>query len=347
MPTSEARIAANRLNASKSTGPRTPEGKARSRANARTHGLTGEGIAVPDEDAAIIAERFAALQEQLAPRNLAATVLVQRIAMLSVRLDRCYRHEANALSARVDAARPARIAAREADAAELIRTLADAPITNARRLRSTPEGVDALIARWEELQADLDDPRGPRWTDDHVHRANALNGIPPDSPIPTPYTAWTEALKGDFSLVPPVAFPPDLTDLECRQLALLKLVARVEADLAEIRAFRATMDTAGRDADLARAPKIALFDPSHDAILARKYEAAAERGLYKALDQLRQIQAGEEIEVIEDDEDAELLASFSPVDHPDLPTDPAVPSPYSRRSVPDPKAARKRSRKPR
>ena len=37
----DRQIAANRLNAARSTGPKTDEGKARSRANATTHGLAG------------------------------------------------------------------------------------------------------------------------------------------------------------------------------------------------------------------------------------------------------------------------------------------------------------------
>ena len=47
-----AQIAANRANALKSTGPRTPEGKAASRFNGLKHGLDAASIVIPGEDPA-------------------------------------------------------------------------------------------------------------------------------------------------------------------------------------------------------------------------------------------------------------------------------------------------------
>jgi hypothetical protein len=50
MSTSPARLAANAANAQHSTGPRTPEGQARSSQNARTHGLTARDLVIaPNE----------------------------------------------------------------------------------------------------------------------------------------------------------------------------------------------------------------------------------------------------------------------------------------------------------
>ena len=49
--TSFRQIAANRRNASKSTGPTTEEGKQRSRCNALRHGLTAETVIGTLEDA--------------------------------------------------------------------------------------------------------------------------------------------------------------------------------------------------------------------------------------------------------------------------------------------------------
>lgn len=54
--TTAKQIEANRRNAQKSTGPRTPPGKAASRLNAATHGLTGQTILLPGEDPAALNE---------------------------------------------------------------------------------------------------------------------------------------------------------------------------------------------------------------------------------------------------------------------------------------------------
>jgi hypothetical protein len=70
---SPEQLRANRGNASKSAGPRTPEGKARVSLNAVTHGLTSTTmLLLPDE----APDEFMALAEhvagELAPVGLAA-----------------------------------------------------------------------------------------------------------------------------------------------------------------------------------------------------------------------------------------------------------------------------------
>ena len=69
MPASAARIGANRQNSLKSTGPRTTDGKGRSRQNALKHGLTGEGVVLADEDAAEVERRLPAFQDEPAFRG--------------------------------------------------------------------------------------------------------------------------------------------------------------------------------------------------------------------------------------------------------------------------------------
>jgi hypothetical protein len=92
--TSARQIAANRRNAAKSTGPKSAQGKGRSRRNAFRHGLTAETVIAPLEDA----EDYKAFQEAIAAdfdaQSAVERELVLRLAGLLWRLRRTTRIEA-------------------------------------------------------------------------------------------------------------------------------------------------------------------------------------------------------------------------------------------------------------
>ncbi len=101
MPASEAQILANRRNAALSTGPKTPEGKEKSRANALKHGLTGAGVVLPNEDAAEVERMFDGLEAEFRPSDDAGRVLARRLATCAVRMERAVLQESAALRERV------------------------------------------------------------------------------------------------------------------------------------------------------------------------------------------------------------------------------------------------------
>jgi hypothetical protein len=85
---SPQRLAANRANAQKSTGPITPEGKATSSLNALKTGLTGKAVLLPSEDAAAYEEHLLRFLVDLQPVGDRETHLVQTLADTQWRLDR-------------------------------------------------------------------------------------------------------------------------------------------------------------------------------------------------------------------------------------------------------------------
>src|SRR5262249_53993773 len=87
MPVSEDRRRANRLNSLKSTGPKTPEGKQRSRQNSFKHGFPGAGVVQAPGEAAEAARRAEALRQELRPRGELQHFLVSRMALQMTRLD--------------------------------------------------------------------------------------------------------------------------------------------------------------------------------------------------------------------------------------------------------------------
>ena len=68
MAASAAKMEANRRNAQKSTGPRTEEGKKRSKMNASNTASRAETLVLPEEDPRELEERRAAWTASLGPR---------------------------------------------------------------------------------------------------------------------------------------------------------------------------------------------------------------------------------------------------------------------------------------
>jgi hypothetical protein len=92
--TSDKQIRANRQNALKSTGPKSPGGKAAARRNALTHGLLSTEMLLPGEDEAALVELCGRLIEEPRPVGELEGLLVERIIGAVWRLRRLGRVEA-------------------------------------------------------------------------------------------------------------------------------------------------------------------------------------------------------------------------------------------------------------
>jgi hypothetical protein len=96
---SPEQLAANRANADHSTGPRTPEGKARSAQNARKHGFTASSFAVVRlEDLNAVAHLKEDLVNLYHPVNSQELFAVERIALAQQAILRAARLEAGFFS---------------------------------------------------------------------------------------------------------------------------------------------------------------------------------------------------------------------------------------------------------
>ena len=85
-PVSEARLRANRLNAQKSTGPRTEQGKQRSRLNATRHGFTGQVLCLPPEELDALNAIIRQFEQHYQPSGPQEQHLVHMLAQLQYRL---------------------------------------------------------------------------------------------------------------------------------------------------------------------------------------------------------------------------------------------------------------------
>src|ERR1700738_3081761 len=98
-PVSEKQLAANRINASHSTGPRTPEGKARSAQNSRKHGFTATNFAVVRlEELEEVDHLRADLIAVYEPVNSQELFAIERIALAQQAMLRIARLESGLLT---------------------------------------------------------------------------------------------------------------------------------------------------------------------------------------------------------------------------------------------------------
>jgi hypothetical protein len=93
---------ANKRKAGKSTGPNTPEGKAVSSQNARTHGFTASTIVLSTEDGVLFEQRREQYHAEYRPIGIIETDLVDEIACARWRQQRCIVFETAIIDRKID-----------------------------------------------------------------------------------------------------------------------------------------------------------------------------------------------------------------------------------------------------
>jgi len=301
-PTSQRRIDANRRNAQKSSGPRTPEGKSRSRFNRLQHGLAATVRVLPGEDPAAFQARVDAVVESLNPQNQLEFDLLERVAAGTWSFERATRAESARLghNVRHDAIEREQ---REKEAAVTLgqRLLWDArgpwqlfphstssglkwerriswsedpadpnnPALLVLRLERTVAGCRWLLDRWAELRARLEP--GEVWVASDQFKSVRLLGKQPLDAVDDPDVA--QIFLASFKLLPAGESGDAFTPLECELME-----NRHEGDVydKELRRRQISKLTPP-DADSARAVLGALVDRQTSRlklILARNHEIA-------------------------------------------------------------------------
>jgi len=99
----QRQLRANRRNAKKSTGPRTPEGRAACRLNALKHGLAAADVILPSaEDQTAFAQLRAAFEQEYRPSTPAEQQTLYDLVAARWRLERAQTLESRFFNDRID-----------------------------------------------------------------------------------------------------------------------------------------------------------------------------------------------------------------------------------------------------
>ena len=263
----EKQMDANRRNSALSTGPKTDEGKAQSRANAMTHSLTAVTLRPRDQKEKGKA-RYAAWSVSLKPEDELQEFELELAVEASLRIENC---QARELERKIELAEiasdpgPKWESDRTREVAKLGRSLKRNPEMVALHLRSLPAGRAWLIDRWKFLLMAVAEGQTSSWRVAESNLALDLMGKP--------------GLLRDLLLELANPFlDPDIT-----RALILKEIAGLEA---------AQQDDAQEDSKL-RSLHIRglIFETDSSLTLIRRYETTAQRQFDKALKSIRKAKA--------------------------------------------------------
>ena len=179
MMSSLRQFAANRQNAAQSTGPKTDEGKAQSRLNAVTHGLTATGVTTqPHQE--LFKQRLVAWTTALAPEDEFQEFHLEQAVAASIRIQRCQTaetHRRGILVKRAGDNGPQWEQDRNHEVRRLSQSLKRNPELIASELRSTPLGRSWLIGQWTYLLYAVPLEGASHWTEAQTNEALDLLGI--------------------------------------------------------------------------------------------------------------------------------------------------------------------------
>jgi hypothetical protein len=284
--TSPAKMAANRRNALRSTGPKTPAGKQAVKWNAVKHGLLAKEAVIPvgegQESKAEFTTVLARLREYLQPEGVLEEMLVERIAVCYWRLRRVLRAEVGELRKGLDTARWQAVFARR-DRLESAR--AALPLEEARQdLKQTSSGLQYQIEILDVIIRDVQD-EGALCERAQQRLLQHFGDVEYGLAYWCLLVHHMATAGPDLATQDPAAFGDLPTPTQC-QAIILEMLQEEKNKLAFLKDILVENERLMLEAQLA-----SLTLPSREAVeKILRYETAIERQLYRAMTHLERLQ---------------------------------------------------------
>ena len=211
----DKQIAANQLNAQKSTGPKTPEGRAAVRLNGLKHGLTASTLVLEGENQSEFDELLDSIEAEHQPTTPTEETIVRQIAMATWQLRRFYHIEAGFFTTRLIEKKDYLKRFRKLDPGDRLaivvqsdclgaNALAKICIYGARLERSIYRALHELERLRARRQAESQGP-------DRFEKPNPIgkqiNNIPPERQTPAPVIPIDNPPQRPASIAKPI--PPE------------------------------------------------------------------------------------------------------------------------------------------